>query len=205
MAVRTIVVDGYNLIGWSAGVRVSRLESDRQRLVARLARYVDARGHRVTVVFDGAGAGGRTPSRTRPGLTVAYSPAGTKADAVIVEEARRLNGECVVVTDDRALAMHCERHDAIVLSCEAFVRRMDAAARPEPERPAPADRAPAAQPISADRSPTRGDPDDDLLARMLDVPEGMAEQKALDEPPPPTPASAGSRRERRRAHILADL
>ncbi|MBU4321109.1 MAG: NYN domain-containing protein, partial [Nitrospinae bacterium] len=45
----SIIIDGYNLIG----IHHKDLESQRQRLVERLAEYKKIKGHYITVVFDG--------------------------------------------------------------------------------------------------------------------------------------------------------
>jgi hypothetical protein len=152
------------------------------------------------VVFDGAGRGGPSSDRTRRGVREVFSPAGQKADPWIVDEVRRLNGECLVVTDDRALAMHCARFDAVVLGCEAFARRVEAAEAPADDGSPDREREP--QPAEEPRPRV---PDDDLLARMMEVPAGMAARKALDDPAPPPPPDAASRRERRRRNLLGDL
>jgi predicted RNA-binding protein with PIN domain len=59
-----IIIDGYNVIG-SRGGLWGDVAARREAFVAELSRYARARGHAVTVVFDGADAGLPT-DRCRP-------------------------------------------------------------------------------------------------------------------------------------------
>ena len=125
MPIRTLLVDGYNFIGAVSTLRPDRLEASRKHLLDRAAQYVVVRGHRVTVVFDGAASGDiQAPRWARRGVREVFSRPGEKADAWIVDEAAALHGECVVVTNDRAVAQGCSRSGAVVLGCEAFDEAM---------------------------------------------------------------------------------
>ncbi len=129
MPIRNILVDGYNLIGAVSTLNPARLEASRKHLLDRAAQYVLVRGHRVTVVFDGAASADiQAPRWARRGVREVFSRPGEKADAWLVDEAAALHGECVVVTNDRAVAQGCERSGAVILGCEAFDEAMRRAA-----------------------------------------------------------------------------
>lgn len=155
MSRRTILVDGYNFIGATRGLRSHDLERSREALLDRMSRYARARGHEVVVVFDGADLPvDYYPRKGRAGVRAVFTDPGEKADPVLVAEARRLRGRCVVVTDDQEVRRGCEGAGAVVLRCEEFegyVRRARAAAkevegtserteaRPKPAAPLPED------------------------------------------------------------------
>jgi predicted RNA-binding protein with PIN domain len=101
-----ILIDGYNLIR-----RVPELaEADRQDLqegrdllISQLAAYRSGKGHRITVVFDGAGSvhlGGS--SEKVKGVSVIYAPQGRTADDVIRKMCAE-GGADLLVTADRQL------------------------------------------------------------------------------------------------------
>ena len=128
-----ILVDGFSLLhGWPelAPRRARHSAAARDELVHWLARYQDAVGTPVTVVFDGMGAPAGTPAVvSRPEMEVLYSRAGQTADDVIERVVHRLldYGEVVVVTDD-----NLERETVLSLgghvkSCAVFIGDMKAA------------------------------------------------------------------------------
>jgi predicted RNA-binding protein with PIN domain len=100
-----IIIDGYNLIRQSDVLRLHErqgLEAGRKALVHLLAGYRKARGHRITVVFDGWLGGSPQEERDREaGIDIIYSRRGEKADEVIKRLARQHADETLVVTSDR--------------------------------------------------------------------------------------------------------
>lgn len=136
---RTILVDGYNLIGATRGLRAHDLERAREALLDRMSAYARARGHEVVVVFDGADLPvDYYPRKGRAGVRAVFTAPGEKADPVLVAEAQRRQGRCVVVTDDREVRRACDEAGAVVLGCEEFegyVRRARPADHEEPEAP----------------------------------------------------------------------
>jgi hypothetical protein len=100
-----IIIDGYNLIRQSDVLRLHErqgLEAGRKALVHLLAGYRRARGHRITVVFDGWLGGPPQEERDREaGIDIIYSRRGEKADEVIKRLARQHADETLVVTSDR--------------------------------------------------------------------------------------------------------
>jgi len=128
-----IVIDGYNLIRLIPELRVldrEDLETGRDGLVRELSSYRAARGHRITVVFDGAGSihlGGGTVRLA--GITVRYSPRGRSADSVIRQMCREGLAD-VVVSGDREITDVAKKAGVTAVSPERFWDRvMEAAYR----------------------------------------------------------------------------
>ena len=122
-----LIVDGYNLAR-SGAVPLSddpASEPGRQELCAILAGYARKKGFRLTVVFDGRGAG--KPERNRTvfkGGTASFSSASESADDVIREMARSAPAGTVVVTSDRGLAGTLPSRAVTVVSCAEFAGRL---------------------------------------------------------------------------------
>lgn len=122
-----LIVDGYNL-GRSGALP---LEADpasaegRVELRSLLTAYSMKKGLRVTVVFDGRGAG--NPERTREafkGGTAVYSSRTETADDVIRDLARVASSGTIIVTSDRGLAGTLPSRNIPVIPCDEFVRRL---------------------------------------------------------------------------------
>jgi predicted RNA-binding protein with PIN domain len=115
-----IIIDGYNLIGSGAGL-TGNLEHKRNWLVYKLASYQRAKGHVITVVFDGwrSGSASQTEEK-RDGVRIVYSRLGEKADDVIVWLARQKGTGCIVVTSDRQVRNAVERFGAVALYAGQF-------------------------------------------------------------------------------------
>ncbi|MFZ3122931.1 MAG: NYN domain-containing protein [Thermodesulfovibrionales bacterium] len=113
----SIIIDGYNLIG----IHHKDLESQRQRLVERLAEYKKIKGHDITVVFDGwkSGSGEESHSVTG-GIKVIYSRLGEKADAVIKRIISSEKKQLIVITSDREIADHAWANGSVVVSSDEF-------------------------------------------------------------------------------------
>ncbi|UCD71711.1 MAG: NYN domain-containing protein [Syntrophobacterales bacterium] len=127
MATR-LIVDGYNLIRQSPSLREveSRgLQMGRETLIRQLASYKRARGHEITVVFDGWHSGSLTESQQwQRGILVIYSKRDERADEVIKRMAKRFRQGAVVVTSDREVAYFVETVGATAVSSEEFEGRM---------------------------------------------------------------------------------
>jgi predicted RNA-binding protein with PIN domain len=115
-----IIIDGYNLIGSDTGL-ASNLEHKRNRLVQELASYHRAKGHDITIVFDGwrSGALNQVEAR-RDEVGIVYSRLGEKADDVIIGLARKKGSGCVVVTSDREVRNAVERFGVVALYAGQF-------------------------------------------------------------------------------------
>ena len=122
-----LLVDGYNL-ALSGALPLSgdpTTEAGRQELCGQLADYARKKGFRLTVIFDGRGAGRRERSRTAfKGGTAHFSSASESADDVIREMARSAPAGTVVVTSDRGLAGTLPSRAVTVVSCAEFAGRL---------------------------------------------------------------------------------
>ena len=123
-----ILVDGYNVIRrlpeLRAVERAEGLAAGREALCAHLRAYRRARGHAITVVFDGAGGTGASSG----GLTVRFSRAGETADAVIARLLEAGGSGAVVVSSDTAVAAAARRAGAAAVTAEEFGARLEAVA-----------------------------------------------------------------------------
>lgn len=126
---RHLIVDGYNLAR-SEPVFLSEDPAGpegRGELCALLSGYARGRGFRLTVVFDGKGAG--FPQRTRQsfkGGVAVFSSRFETADDVIRDLARTAPAGTLVVTSDRGLRGTLPIHNVTVISCAEFADRLDA-------------------------------------------------------------------------------
>ncbi len=124
-----LVVDGYNLAR-SGALLLSEdpaAQAGRDELCALLADYARAKGFRLTVVFDGRGAG--RPGRNRvpyKGGAAVYGSARETADDVIRDIARNAPAGLVVVTSDRGLAGTLPARAATVVSCPDCAEALEA-------------------------------------------------------------------------------
>jgi uncharacterized protein len=115
-----IIIDGYNLIGSDAGL-TGNLEHKRNWLVQKLASYHRAKGHDLTVVFDGWRSGSvNQAEEQRDGVGIVYSRLGEKADSVIIRLARKKGSGCIVVTSDREVRNAVERFGVVALYAGQF-------------------------------------------------------------------------------------
>ena len=126
-----IIIDGYNLIRqWPELARLDRvdLEAGREALLQALQQYRRAKGHRVTVVFDGREQGGRQESAERArGIAVRYSRQGETADSVIARLVAEAGQGATVVSSDHAVQASARRSGAAAISSIDFVGKIEAA------------------------------------------------------------------------------
>jgi predicted RNA-binding protein with PIN domain len=120
-----IVIDGYNMIG-SRGGLWGDVAAKREAFVAELARYARAKGHTVTVVFDGAADGIGKPALPVAGVRVLFSR-GERADDVVIRLSAQLGGRGTIVSSDREVREKCRSHGGVVLGVKDFERRLDEA------------------------------------------------------------------------------
>jgi predicted RNA-binding protein with PIN domain len=122
-----IVIDGYNLIRRIPELRAldrGDLEEGRNALVHELSAYRSGKGHKITVIFDGAEAvhlGGG--SERVGGIAVRYSPRGRSADAVIKDICREGKAD-VVVSGDREITDEARRFNVTAAGPELFWERV---------------------------------------------------------------------------------
>lgn len=138
-----LLVDGYNLMHALQASRWGDDRTGRARLCRLLGDWSDARGERVTVVFDGTRPPGALANQIAdPRIDVIYSDAQT-ADVVLAEwlaacsAARRV----LVVSSDHEVQRAARRRDAAFERSEDFADRLArdlrdaAAARPPNDLP----------------------------------------------------------------------
>lgn len=113
-----LIIDGYNVIG----VMHKDLEGERQRLIDMLIEYRKAKGHDITVVFDGWKDGSHSETRIgMGGITVIYSALGTKADAVIKRIISEERKAWIVISSDRDIAAHAWAEGSTPIKSEDFM------------------------------------------------------------------------------------
>ncbi len=124
-----LVVDGYNLArsGTLLLAEDPAGPAGRDELCALLADYARAKGFRLTVVFDGRGAGRAERSRVPfKGGTAVYASARETADDVIRDIARDAPAGLLVVTSDRGLTGTLPARAVTVVSCPEFAEALEA-------------------------------------------------------------------------------
>jgi predicted RNA-binding protein with PIN domain len=122
-----LIVDGYNLArsGALPLAEDPATEEGRRELCGILSEYARGKGFRLTVVFDGRGAG--RPERSRSafkGGTAVFSSMNETADDVIREMARSAPPGTVVVTSDRGLAGTLPSRAVTAVPCPEFALRV---------------------------------------------------------------------------------
>jgi predicted RNA-binding protein with PIN domain len=131
MALVRILVDGYSLLNaWPQLTRGQPWHgaAARDALIRVLARYQDATGTPVTVVFDGPRGGRRisVPEEPQP-VEVLFSGAGRKADDLIERAVHRFQpyGEVLVITDDLAERDLVIGMGGSAWSCATFIAEIE--------------------------------------------------------------------------------
>lgn len=123
-----LIIDGYNLIrrsGQLSRAEQEGLETGRRALIDRLAAYKRVKGHKVTVVFDGAANRDDFSTRmSEKGIRIRFSRQGQSADAVIENMAAREGQKALVVTADRALADAVSSRGAVTVEPAIFEEKM---------------------------------------------------------------------------------
>ena len=123
-----IIIDGYNLLRHNQGLNrlaCRDLKGAREELLKRLESYRKAKGHSLEVVFDAWR--GDSPGQQEEkfgGIKVIYSPAGQKADEVIMEMARTFRDGIVVVSSDREVADFATAQGSPVISAGEFEKKL---------------------------------------------------------------------------------
>jgi len=118
-----IIIDGYNLIRRIPELRAldrNDLEAGRDGLASELSIYRVGKGHRITVVFDGAESihlGGG--SERVAGITIRYSARGQTADQVIQKMCREGLAD-MVVSGDREITDVAKRAGVTAVSPDFF-------------------------------------------------------------------------------------
>ena len=127
-----LVIDGYNVIG-SRGGLYGDVGARREAFVAELVRYVRAKGHAITVVFDGfppglatAAGGASGVVRSLTGVRVLFAE-HERADDVIIRLAKGLRERGTIVSSDREVRDAARACGCVVLGAQVFDERLGAA------------------------------------------------------------------------------
>jgi uncharacterized protein len=127
-----IIVDGYNVIRQSPVMEPldrQDLQLGRESLVDKLAAYKRLKGHKITVVFDGAGDSPLFKNRDREkGILIRFSRQGETADSVIKRMAAREQQGALVVSSDREVADFSASQGAATIGAVEFEDKMEMAA-----------------------------------------------------------------------------
>ncbi|MFB3817335.1 MAG: NYN domain-containing protein [Candidatus Methylomirabilales bacterium] len=127
-----LIIDGYNVIRqWPELAFLDRedLAAGRAGLLEALRAYRQAKGHRITVVFDGVEQGGLAEGREQvAGIAVRYSRRGERADDLIARLVEEGRGEAmVVVSSDHEVQAAARRCQAAGMDAGEFIDRVEAA------------------------------------------------------------------------------
>lgn len=120
-----VLVDGHNLIGQIAGLRLDDPE-DEYKLVLLLRRYATRkRGRRVVVVFD-HGIYGHPANLNGYGVECVFAKSPRDADAEIMRRVGKIrrSSDWVVVSSDRAVVGAARGHNIRVQSSHDFGRKL---------------------------------------------------------------------------------
>ncbi len=122
-----IIIDGYNYIRQTDLRRFENisLEKGRNELIKRLSFYKRAKGHQLTVVFDGILGGSHSEERERSGgISIIYSRRGETADEVIMRVIESSSEELLIVSSDREIAFSAERKGFTAVTSQMFAQKL---------------------------------------------------------------------------------
>jgi predicted RNA-binding protein with PIN domain len=127
-----LIIDGYNVIRqWPELALLDRVDlaAGREALLDALRAYRQAKGHRITVVFDGVERGGLAEGREQArGIAVRYSRRGERADDLIARLVEEAPGDAtVVVSSDHEVQAAARRCRAASMDAGEFIDRLEAA------------------------------------------------------------------------------
>jgi predicted RNA-binding protein with PIN domain len=122
-----IIIDGYNYIRQTdlRGFENISLERGRNELIKRLSIYKKAKGHKITIVFDGILSESLSEQRDRSaGVSIIYSRRGETADEVIKRIIRSSSEELLIVSSDREIAFAAEQHGFTAVNSQTFAHKV---------------------------------------------------------------------------------
>ena len=127
------LIDGNNLIGHTKSISYKDPQA-RQQVLNRIAKFLESRHRKATVIFDGTAE----PLRKGRWMQLVFSGPGRTADDLIrkqVEAARSRKGLCVVSSDNGVYG-HARSCGVEALKCHEFNRLMneELVAGAEPEK-----------------------------------------------------------------------
>jgi predicted RNA-binding protein with PIN domain len=134
----TILIDGHNLIGKIADLRLDD-PNDEAKLLMRLRSYRAHTGKTLTVYFD-PGESYQSPARrSSGGIRVRQAGSGKHADDLIIRDIRRHRNprELTVVTSDHAIQDVARQYGARVIDSGTFATELSRPSVPDDTRPSP--------------------------------------------------------------------
>ena len=134
----TILIDGHNLIGKIADLRLDDPD-DEAELLIRLQSYRAHTGKSLTVYFD-PGASYQSPARrSKGGIRVRQAGSGRLADDLITRDIRRHRNprELAVVTSDHAIQDVARQYGAQVIDSDAFAAELSRSSVPTDTQASP--------------------------------------------------------------------
>ena len=117
-----IVIDGYNMLGSRGGLG-GDVTARREAFIAELSSYARAKGHVVTVVFDGQDLGLSDRPSLMGVVRVVFSR-GERADDVVIRLSASLGSGGTIVSSDREVRDKCRPHGGVVLTVTEFDQRL---------------------------------------------------------------------------------
>jgi predicted RNA-binding protein with PIN domain len=112
-----IIIDGYNLMG----IYHRDLEKERNRLIEKLKRYSNKKGHQIILVFDGYKSDRlKRDIISSAGIKVIYTKAGETTDEFISSFLRNTSAQWVVVSSDHLIQKEAWSNNSIPISSEEF-------------------------------------------------------------------------------------
>lgn len=119
-----IIIDGYNLIG----IYHKNLERERNRLIERLKRYRNKKGHEIILIFDGYRSDRlKRDIIEQAGIKVIYTKAGETTDEFIGSFLRNTNAQWVIVSSDHLIQKEAWSNNSIPISSEDFEKALERA------------------------------------------------------------------------------
>jgi len=127
-----IIIDGYNLIrqsGFFSALDRQDIQIGREALIETLAAYKRIKGHKITIVFDGANAPVFSQARDQfKGIQVRFSRSGQSADDVIKSMASREREKALIVSSDLNVVNWASSKGCATISSSEFEEKIAMAA-----------------------------------------------------------------------------
>ena len=127
-----IIIDGYNLIRQSrffSPLDSQDIQLGRETLIKSLAAYKKVKGHKITVVFDGARAPFYAESRDQiKGINIKFSGNGESADTVIKRMAAGEKEKALIVSSDLDVINFASARGCATITSLRFEEKLAAAA-----------------------------------------------------------------------------
>ena len=126
-----IIIDGYNLIRQSrffSPLDSQDIQLGREALIDTLAAYKKVKGHKITVVFDGARAPFFAGSRDQiKGIKIKFSGNGESADTVIKRMAAGEKEKALIVSSDLDVMNFASAKGCATITSLRFEEKLTAA------------------------------------------------------------------------------